>query len=154
MPEGIEDRNADVWEPLLAVADAAGGHWPRTARVAAVALVALLREANPSLGVKLLADLRQIWTGDAMATAAILPKLHALPESPWSDIRGKPLDDRGLARRLRAYDIKSRTVRISDATPRGYAREDLWDAWSRYLPPLPEAQQAQHPPQSGTFAAT
>ena len=28
MPEGIEDRNADVWEALLAVADAAGGDWP------------------------------------------------------------------------------------------------------------------------------
>lgn len=28
MPEGVTDRPADVWEPLLAVADAAGGHWP------------------------------------------------------------------------------------------------------------------------------
>src|SRR5262249_15361348 len=38
MPEGITDRNADVWESLLAVADAAGGDWPAKARVAAVAL--------------------------------------------------------------------------------------------------------------------
>lgn len=29
MPDGIEDRNADVWEALLAVADAAGGDWPK-----------------------------------------------------------------------------------------------------------------------------
>jgi hypothetical protein len=28
MPEGVTDRPADVWEPLLAVADAAGGDWP------------------------------------------------------------------------------------------------------------------------------
>src|SRR5262245_50997543 len=40
MPTGIEDRAADCWEPLLAVADAAGGHWPSIARAAAVALVA------------------------------------------------------------------------------------------------------------------
>ena len=31
MPPGIEDRNADVWEALLAFADAAGGDWPRRA---------------------------------------------------------------------------------------------------------------------------
>jgi hypothetical protein len=28
MPNGIEDRNADVWESLLAIADLAGGDWP------------------------------------------------------------------------------------------------------------------------------
>ena len=28
MPAGIADRDADVWEPLLAIADAAGGDWP------------------------------------------------------------------------------------------------------------------------------
>ena len=34
MPVGIEDRAADAWEPLLAVADAAGGDWPKKARAA------------------------------------------------------------------------------------------------------------------------
>ena len=29
MPAGIEDRNADVWEALFAIADAAGGDWPK-----------------------------------------------------------------------------------------------------------------------------
>lgn len=28
LPEGVEDRAAECWEPLLAVADAAGGAWP------------------------------------------------------------------------------------------------------------------------------
>ena len=49
MPEGIEDRNADVWEALLAVADAAGGIWPTRAREAAIALVKEAREVEPSL---------------------------------------------------------------------------------------------------------
>jgi len=35
LPAGIEDRNADIWEPLLAIADAAGGHWPERARCSA-----------------------------------------------------------------------------------------------------------------------
>ena len=34
----FEDRNADVWEALFAIADAAGGDWPKKAREAAVAL--------------------------------------------------------------------------------------------------------------------
>jgi hypothetical protein len=29
MPEGVVDRDADVWEPLVAIADAAGGHLAR-----------------------------------------------------------------------------------------------------------------------------
>ena len=34
MPAGVTDRAAEIWEPLLAIADAAGGHWPETARAA------------------------------------------------------------------------------------------------------------------------
>ncbi|MFD5463324.1 DUF3631 domain-containing protein [Kitasatospora sp. NPDC127059] len=44
LPNGIFDRAADVWEPLLAVADAAGGHWPKRARTACIQLA----EANGS----------------------------------------------------------------------------------------------------------
>ncbi|MEH2527629.1 MULTISPECIES: DUF3631 domain-containing protein [unclassified Bradyrhizobium] len=43
MPIGVEDRNADMWEPLLAVADLAGGNWPKLAREAAIALIAAAR---------------------------------------------------------------------------------------------------------------
>jgi hypothetical protein len=35
LPEGVEDRQADAWEPLLVVADLVGGDWPREAREAA-----------------------------------------------------------------------------------------------------------------------
>ncbi|WP_051836558.1 DUF3631 domain-containing protein [Streptomyces sp. NRRL WC-3742] len=44
LPEGVFDRAADVWEPLLAVADAAGGHWPQRARTACLELVDTARE--------------------------------------------------------------------------------------------------------------
>jgi hypothetical protein len=89
MPDGIQDRDADVWEPLLAVADAAGGDWPRRARVAAVTLVTLSKESTPSLGIRLLSDLRQVF-GDAegLSTETILTALHGLVEAPWADIKG------------------------------------------------------------------
>ena len=59
MPDGVEDRDADVWEPLLAVADLAGGHWPNTARVAAVTVVTEAKTATPSIGVLLLRDIER-----------------------------------------------------------------------------------------------
>src|SRR5205823_6355975 len=63
MPAGISDRPADVWEPLLALADLAGGEWPERARQAAVRLNAERQAADPSLGVRLLADIKAIFTG-------------------------------------------------------------------------------------------
>jgi hypothetical protein len=62
MPTGVEDRNADMWEPLLAIAEIAGGEWPERARKAAVALVAVAREVEPSLNLRLLADLRTMYS--------------------------------------------------------------------------------------------
>jgi hypothetical protein len=141
MPMGVEDRAADVWEALLAVADAMGGDWPKRARAAAVTLVTAAREGTPSLGVRLLADLRTIFgSSDAMHTETILDQLVRLDEALWADIRGKPIDSRRLAGYLQPYAIRSRTVRIGGHIAKGYRREDLVDAWSRYLPPLPSAE--------------
>jgi hypothetical protein len=134
MPEGVADRSADVWEALLAIADIAGGTWPEQARAAAVALVADAKAATPSLGIRLLGDLRQIFGDhDQLSTETLLASLCALPEAPWADLRGKPLDSRRLANLLRPYDVASKTVRIGTSTPRGYKREDLHDPWMRYL---------------------
>ena len=44
---GLTNRAADVWEPLLAIADLAGGRWPELARQAAVGLTATARERSP-----------------------------------------------------------------------------------------------------------
>jgi hypothetical protein len=141
MPAGIEDRSADVWEALLAVADAMGGLWPKRARLAAVAFVTAGRESAPSLGVRLLSDLRQIFgTADHITTVDVLEQLKKIEEAPWSDIRGKPLDPRRLSNYLAPYGVKSRLVRIGKEVGRGYRREDLHDAWMRYLPALPSPE--------------
>jgi len=135
MPPEIQDRDADVWEALITVADLAGGDWPDRARQAAIASIDAAKETEPSYGIQLLTDLRAVFgDADKLATETILKALHERDESPWRDIKGKPLDGRGLARRLREYGIKSRTVRIGNATPRGYERADFHDAWARYLP--------------------
>ncbi len=134
MPLGVEDRAADVWEPLLAVADAAGGEWPERARVAAVTLVTDAKAGTPSLGIRLLQDVHKVFEGhDALSTKHILDALNNLEEAPWGDLKGKPLDGRRLSKYLQPYGIVSKVVRIGTATHRGYAREDLHDAWLRYL---------------------
>lgn len=138
MPEGIADRDADVWEALLAIADHAGGDWPVRARMAAVALVADSKDSTPSLGVKLLMDLKQIFADkELLATDEIIKGLCAITESPWNDIRGKPIDARRLANHLKGYGIHSKNIRVGATVSKGYARDDLHDAWQRYLPPSP-----------------
>jgi hypothetical protein len=140
LPHEIQDRAADIWEPLIAVADLAGGKWPKLAREAAVALVAAASDTEPSLGLTLLADTRIVFNDpalgrpDAMSSKELLEGLYRLKESPWSDLKGKPLDERGLAYRLRQYGVKPKTIRIGSSTPKGYARADLHDVWLRYLP--------------------
>ena len=137
MPAGVDDRDADIWEPLLAVADIAGGDWPNRAREAAKALVAVAREVEPSLNIRLLADLRTVFGDEEqLTTKQILAALCAIEDAPWNDLKGKPLSDNQLARRLRQYGVKSKNAPVGDAIPKGYARADLYDVWRRYLPPL------------------
>jgi hypothetical protein len=54
MPSEITDRDADCWEALLTVAEAAGGDWPERAREAAVYLVRRGKELIETDGVELL----------------------------------------------------------------------------------------------------
>lgn len=146
MPAGVEDRDADVWEPLLTIADALGGDWPSKARVAAVTLVTESKVSTPSLGIRLLADIRHVMDDEkTMTTESLISGLIALDEAPWGDLRGGPLNPRRLAALLQPYEIRSKTVRIGDNTAKGYTRAELWDAWERYLP---SPSIASHPSQT------
>ena len=110
MPAGVEDRNADVWEALLGVADLAGGDWPNLSRRAATELVKAAREIEPSLNIRLLEDLRTIFEGeDSLSTKDVLARLCLLEDAPWNDLKGKPITDRQLSQRLGAYGVKSKT---------------------------------------------
>ncbi|MFF9274263.1 DUF3631 domain-containing protein [Streptomyces griseosporeus] len=148
MPDGVTDRPADVWEPLLAIADAVGGDWPERARAACVMLVTASKANDKgSLGVRLLTDLRDhVMVGiDRLPTIAILDRLNALDDAPWADLNGKPLDSRRLSRMLAEYmtadnePITSRNIKTAGSVLKGYYAADLHDAWQRYCPPPPES---------------
>lgn len=137
MPPGITDRPADVWEPLVIIGDHASGVWSDRLRRAAVVLNQARQERDPSLGVQLLSDCRDLFADrDRFSTDELLERLVAIDERPWGDLRGKPLDARGLARRLRPFDVRPGDHRFGETTRKGYLRSDFHDAWSRYLPPV------------------
>ncbi|WP_371791500.1 DUF3631 domain-containing protein [Streptomyces sp. NBC_01471] len=155
MPDEVTDRPADVWEPLLAVADAAGGDWPKRARQACVDLVNAAKvDDKGSVGIRLLTDLRdQVFNGiDRLPTVAILDRLHSLDEAPWADMGGKPLDPRGLSKMLREYmtgdnaPIAARNIKAGTSVMKGYYATDLHDAWQRYCPPPAESPLLPLPP--------
>jgi hypothetical protein len=130
----VEDRAADCWEPLAAVADLAGGDWPARVHRACIALSADVDPDDATAGERLLADLRDVFgDSDRLATATILDALHAIEEAPWADWYGHEFNARDLARLLRPYGIKSKNVRLAGAQAKGFERADFLDAWGRYL---------------------
>ncbi|WP_285485882.1 DUF3631 domain-containing protein [Amycolatopsis taiwanensis] len=144
-PDGVRDRAAEIWRPLLAIADAAGGHWPDTARKACRHFVVEAGPTAVSLGVRLLSDIRQIFTArrtDRMVTVELIRELHGIEDSPWTDLQGKALDSRRLAKELDRYSVRPKDVKVNGKTLKGYRIDGdggLADAWSRYLPPLESA---------------
>jgi hypothetical protein len=160
LPDGIVDRPSEIWEPLIAVADAAGGHWATTARDACVSLCKVALDRRASLGVRLLGDLRTIFGNHAaLHTETILADLHRgedaglAPDAPWADLHGKPINVRQLASLLRPYGVSPTKVKVLGRSLQGYRREQLWDAWQRYLPSVsaePEPPEPSAPPWGAT----
>ena len=134
----VEDRAADTWEPLVAVAEAAGGSWPARARRAAKVMVAAAdsADAEASDGMRLLGDCRAAFATarrPLLASKDLLTALRAVEESPWGTYE---LTAQGLAMRLRQYGIRPAQVRPDgpDAKQvRGYQLQDFKDAFARYL---------------------
>jgi len=132
VPFELDDRAAEAWEPLLAIADTAGGggEWPKKARHAALALSAGRDQEEPTTGVKLLADIRQVFDADGaerLLTSELLSRLHQTEMSPWGE--EPKLSARRLAKILRGYGVSPTHWRDG----RGYDRTAFTDVWERYL---------------------
>jgi hypothetical protein len=164
----VEDRAADVWEPLVAVADSEGGDWPERARNACK-ILAGVGPGDEADDTRLLSDIYAVF-GDAerLATATILERLNATETSPWGGWhRGDGLNARDLSRMLKPYGIAPKVIKIGDATPRGYMAGWFHDSWDRYVDAFTRNQRNQRnvpasdvaevadvadtPPESGLF---
>ena len=146
MPDGVTDRSAEIWEPLIAIADAAGDHWPDTARAACEYFVHTHLPSAESVGVELLADLHHLFTTagtDRLATRDIVAALLTMDDAPWSALADQPLGPRRLARELGRYGVRPVTFDAKIGKAKGYVtfpttgkqtQLGLADAWLRYLP--------------------
>jgi hypothetical protein len=133
MPRGVEDRAADAWEPLLAMADEGGGQWPMMARAACKALSELAKDNEEDLGTVLLKDIRQIFTDSSenfLASQPLVNELRKVEESPWLELE---LTTSKLAMRLKPFAVKP--AHNAAKTTRGYHRRAFRDAFERYLRP-------------------
>lgn len=141
----VEDRAADCWEPLLAVADAAAGDWPKRGRAACRALADEAAESDTerSVSLRLLDDLRAVYGDQArMHTETVLTALAEIADAPWADWYGRRLNPRDLANLLRPYGVRAHDVKIDGVNRKGYYRDHLHDAWTRYLPSATPATSA------------
>ena len=137
LPDELDDRAQDVWEPLLAIADLTEPNWSERARRAALALSSGEEREDESLTATLLRDIYAVFSANGsegrLQTADLLAGLHAIEESPWGDWYGKPLSAHGLARLLKPYRIKTQSVWSEGKTARGYKVEQFADAFARVL---------------------
>jgi hypothetical protein len=138
LPEELDDRAADGWEPLLAIADLAGHDWPTQARDAALVLSAGESRIDNSLGVRLLSDIRALIANpltDNIFTATLVESLNKKEESEWGGWNaGQGITGRELAAKLKPYGLGPTQVRVGEVTLKGYKGSPFIDVWDRYCP--------------------
>ena len=136
LPDTLNDRAQDNWEPLLAIADIAGNDWPRLARSVATKISGD-NEQSQSIGVELLADIQELFESkniDKITSAELIRSLCLDEEKPWATYnRGSSIKPRQVANRLREFGIISNTIRIGIITAKGYSKLQFIDAFTRYI---------------------
>jgi hypothetical protein len=153
LPEELDDRAADIWEPLLAIADLASGDWPRRGRQAALQLSNPRQREDLSLGTELLTAIKLVFDNAQAQSLSTTELLHAISskeesafEHVWDTREQAPA--RGAANRLasmlREYGIRSHDLRTRAGVRKGYHRRDFADAWERHLSPACETTSDSH----------
>lgn len=149
MPDELNDREADISVPLVAIADLAGQTWAARGRSA---LLTLFRgraqdEDAAGTGTLLLADIQAIFKDTRLPhllSAELAERLGKMGDAPWSAWRqDKPITALQLARALKPYRIRPKNIKQpgTNQVLKGYSAEAFAEAWERYLsskPPLSE----------------
>lgn len=137
LPESLNDRQADCWRPLIAIANHVGGTWANQASEAAEKVYAETSNVTSSpLATQLLIDLKEYFADkDKALTKQVIEHLVGLEGRPWADYRrGNKITYRQLASLLKPYDVHPKDIRIDEKTGKGYELSDLQDSFMRYIP--------------------
>ena len=141
VPGTLNAREGDIWRPLIAIADRAGGRWVQRSRAAAVAIHGVV-EDEQDLATGVLSDVRRLFTDagvDRIKTSTMVEQLVAQEDRPWQEMpgSGRPLTAAGLARLLKRFDVRPKNLRDEGTVLKGYFLCDLQPAFGRYLPATP-----------------
>jgi putative DNA primase/helicase len=137
IPHGLANREADNWRPLWAIADAAGGDWPKRSRQIADAMVKSDRKSDQSINASLLRDISTIFVAlsiERMSSAQLVSELVKFEGHLWSEWRGnQPITQNAVARILAVFGIAPTEMRINGKNLRGYERAQFTETFARYL---------------------
>lgn len=130
----LQDREADIWEPIFATASVAVPSRIEELKQTALRLSGEKRklDTDETEGLRLLTDVRRVFDNlevRRIHTDRLLQNLRELPESAWDELTSYK-----LARLLRPFEISSRQVWIDEKNRRGYELEDFTMAFERYVP--------------------
>ena len=133
----LNNRVADNWRPLFAIADIAGGDRPKLAR--SIAAAAETAKQDQSKRTMALSDIRDIFAAhpgiDRLASVELTNALGVMENRPWSEWRnGKPITPAALARLLGPFGIIPGTKRYGTETFKGYCLSNFAEAFEIYLP--------------------
>jgi hypothetical protein len=134
LPE-LDARGNEIWRLPFRIADQAGGDWPERAWAAARELSgADRRHQDASAGIKLLAHIEGVFTGERMFCAALVTALNEIDDAPYGGWNmGSGITTRELGKKLVAYGVRAKVIRIGEGRANGYERGQFEDAWGRYL---------------------
>ena len=136
VPEVLNDRAADNWRPLLALAEIAGGKWVERARNAAIALSRMTDDDDETDQTLLLADIKTIFLEagrDRLRSTQITEKLAQMEHRAWPEWKnGRPMTAVQLAEMLARFNIHPTTHRFGDTTAKGYLLAQFADSFARY----------------------
>jgi putative DNA primase/helicase len=137
MPATLQNREADNWRPLLAIADVAGREWPVRVQEIAQLLTASNRVSEQSAGVMLLEDICLFFESQEkrrVSSNEIAVFLKGLEGRPWSEWKGgKAITQKAIANLLAPFDISTAEMRVGHQVLRGYHIEQFEDAFARYV---------------------
>jgi len=150
LPEGLRNRPADNWRPLVSIADACSPQWGEAAREAAVAPS---KGQDEDLGVLLLSNIREIFDRrpmtDRLASAVIVTELNEMTDVLWSEWRGsqgdqapRRLSPAQLAQMVAPFGIRPKTIwpprrGIGTRSSKGYFRNQFESTWASYCDGTP-----------------
>ena len=135
--EGLNNRDQDNYEPLLAIAMLAGGDWV-THLERACGKAQSHSDDSKSIGEELLEACRNIFDSHKMGkikSVDLLKHLLEDEEAPFATYnRGKPITIKQISTRLSGFGIRSKTIRFGyEGTAKGYEREQFNDVFTVYL---------------------